>query len=114
MSLIAAADFVLGAGGAMEREAAALGTPAYTVSRRGAPAAVDAALIAEGRLRPGAGARQTSMLQKKDRARSRSAACATQALFVEALLDLARHRSSRARLGRLVNDAGDAAAPPLV
>ena len=49
VSLIAAADFVLGGGGVMGREAIALGTPAYTLSRT-APNAVDAALLAQGRL----------------------------------------------------------------
>ncbi len=111
VSLLAAADFVVGAGGAMEREAAALGTPAYTV-RRGALGAVDAALIAEGVLRRAAGAGDV-MLKKKDR-RAPAVRLRDPGLFVEALLDLGRHRSNRARLGRLVNDAADAAAPPLV
>ncbi len=49
-SLVAAADLVVSAGGTMNREAAALGVPAWTpfAARLGA---VDAALIAEGRLR---------------------------------------------------------------
>ena len=48
-SLIAYADLVVSAGGTMNREAVALGTPAYTIfsGRRGA---VDEALIASGRL----------------------------------------------------------------
>ena len=37
VGLMAAADFVVGAGGAMLREAAALGTPAYTLSPLGRP-----------------------------------------------------------------------------
>ncbi len=47
--LVAAADLVVSAGGTMNREAAALGVPAYTpfAARLGA---VNAALIAEGRL----------------------------------------------------------------
>src|SRR5919202_901281 len=50
-SLIAQADLVISAGGTMNREAVALGTPVYTTfgGRRGA---VDEALIGEGRLRP--------------------------------------------------------------
>jgi hypothetical protein len=50
-SLIALADLVVSAGGTMNREAVALGTPAYTIfsGRRGA---VDERLIAEGRLIP--------------------------------------------------------------
>ena len=49
-SLIAFADLVVSAGGTMNREAVALGTPVYTVfeGRRGA---VDERLIAEGRLK---------------------------------------------------------------
>jgi predicted glycosyltransferase len=47
MSLLAAADVVVGAGGTMNREAALLGTPTYTVFS-GKLAAVDAALIQQG------------------------------------------------------------------
>jgi uncharacterized protein len=50
-SLIALADLVVGAGGTMNREAAALGTPAYTIFS-GRMGAVDEALIAAGRLIP--------------------------------------------------------------
>ena len=49
-SLIAYADLVVSAGGTMNREAVALGTPVFTVFE-GRLGAVDAALIAEGRLR---------------------------------------------------------------
>lgn len=48
-SLVALADLTIGAGGTMNRESALLGTPTYTVFG-GRLAAVDAALIAEGRL----------------------------------------------------------------
>jgi hypothetical protein len=50
-SLIALADLVISAGGTMNREAVALGTPVYTTFA-GRIGAVDEALIAEGRLRP--------------------------------------------------------------
>ena len=50
-SLIAAADLVVSAGGTMNREAIALGTPVYT-NYAGRLGGVDEALIAEGRLRP--------------------------------------------------------------
>jgi uncharacterized protein len=50
-SLIALADLVVGAGGTMNREAAALGTPVYTIFS-GRLGAVDEALIAAGRLVP--------------------------------------------------------------
>jgi uncharacterized protein len=50
-SLIAFADVVVSAGGTMNREAVALGTPVYTIFA-GRMGAVDERLIAEGRLRP--------------------------------------------------------------
>jgi hypothetical protein len=49
-SLIAYADVVISAGGTMNREAVALGTPVYTVFE-GRLGAVDARLLDEGRLR---------------------------------------------------------------
>lgn len=48
-SLIAYADVVISAGGTMNREAVALGTPVYTTFE-GRPGAVDERLIAEGRM----------------------------------------------------------------
>jgi uncharacterized protein len=50
-SLIAYADLVVSAGGTMNREAVALGTPVYTIFT-GELGAVDERLIADGRLRP--------------------------------------------------------------
>ena len=49
-SLVAYADLVISAGGTMNREAVALGTPVYTTFE-GRPGAVDERLIREGRLR---------------------------------------------------------------
>jgi predicted glycosyltransferase len=49
LSLIAAADLVVSAGGTMNREAVALGTPVYTLFA-GRMGAVDERLMAEGRL----------------------------------------------------------------
>jgi predicted glycosyltransferase len=49
-SLIAYADLVVGAGGTMNREAVALGTPVWTLFS-GQMGAVDEALVAEGRMR---------------------------------------------------------------
>ena len=49
-SLIAYADVVISAGGTMNREAVALGTPVWTTFE-GRMGAVDERLIAEGRLR---------------------------------------------------------------
>jgi uncharacterized protein len=48
-SLIAYSDLVVSAGGTMNREAVALGTPVYTIFE-GRPGAVDEGLIAAGRL----------------------------------------------------------------
>ena len=112
VSLIAAADLVLGAGGVMAREAAALGTPAYTVSQR-PPAAVDAALLAEGRLRRALNAADIELRKKRD-ARTLQLDPRDPAVFVARILEIAGHRSHRARFGRLVRDAGDAGAAPLV
>ena len=50
-SLVALADLVVSAGGTMNREAVALGTPVYTTFA-GKLGAVDESLIREGRLRP--------------------------------------------------------------
>ena len=110
VGLIAAADFVLADGGVMTREAAALGTPAYTVSLR-APAAVDAALLADGRLKRAV--TPEDVLQKKKRARSALTAPRDPQLFVDQLLELARRRSRRARLGRFAQEVGDEHTPPL-
>ena len=49
-NLIAAADLVISGGGTMNREAAALGVPAYTVFA-GKQAAIDEYLMSEGRLK---------------------------------------------------------------
>ena len=49
-SLVAYADLVISAGGTMNREAVALGTPVYTTFE-GRLGAVDEALLREGRLR---------------------------------------------------------------
>jgi uncharacterized protein len=51
LSLVALADLVVSAGGTMNREAVALGTPVYTTFA-GRLGAVDERLIAESRLRP--------------------------------------------------------------
>jgi hypothetical protein len=98
VSLVAAADFVLGAGGVMDREAVALGTPAYTLSRR-PPSAVDAALLAGGRLRR-ANKADDIALRKKD-SRITAVERRDPQVFVDEAIELARRRSGPARLGRL-------------
>ncbi len=73
-SLIAYADLVVSAGGTMNREAVALGTPVFTVFE-GRLGAVDEGLIAEGRLarlqRP-----EQVQLAKRDRSAAGSGAAA--------------------------------------
>ena len=63
-SLIAFADLVVSAGGTMNREAVALGTPVYTTFA-GRMGGVDERLIAEGRLRVLGGAAEIE-LRKRD------------------------------------------------
>jgi predicted glycosyltransferase len=62
-SLIALADLVISAGGTMNREAVALGTPVYTTFE-GRLGALDERLIAEGRLRKLAGVEQLELSKR--------------------------------------------------
>jgi predicted glycosyltransferase len=62
-SLIAFADLVVSAGGTMNREAVALGTPVFTVFE-GRLGAVDERLIAEGRLRRLAAACEVQLVKR--------------------------------------------------
>jgi uncharacterized protein len=64
-SLVALADLVVSAGGTMNREAVALGTPVYT-SFAGRLGAVDERLIDEGRLHP-IGSAEEIVLERKPR-----------------------------------------------
>lgn len=98
VGLIAAADFVLGDGGIMSREAAALGTPAYTVSKASLTT-VDRRLLLAGRLRL-ATEPDDLQLRKKDR-RTATLEPRDPQIFVDELLALARDRSRRARAGGL-------------
>ena len=110
VGLMAAADFVVGLGGVMLREAAALGTPAYTLSRSAGP--IEASLLADGRLRRVAGAEEIA-LRKKD-TRTVSAPPRDPGLFAQRLVDLAGDRTRLARLGRLVGDASREEPPPIL
>jgi uncharacterized protein len=64
-SLIAFADLVISAGGTMNREAVALGTPVFTTFE-GRLGAVDERLIAEGRLRKLGRAEQLDLSKRED------------------------------------------------
>jgi len=95
LSLIAAADLVVGAGGTMNREAVALGTPVYTLFA-GRLGAVDERLMAEGRL-----TQLTSPLdlriEKKPQGIARPAATRDPQFFVDEILSLGRRGSWRSR-----------------
>jgi uncharacterized protein len=65
-SLIALADLVISAGGTMNREAVALGTPVYT-TYGGRLGAVDEALIRDGRLRPATDVRAIEITKQQRR-----------------------------------------------
>ena len=65
-SLIAYADLVVSAGGTMNREAVALGTPVFTVFE-GRLGAVDERLIAEGRLRKLSSPEEVVLAKRTDR-----------------------------------------------
>ena len=69
-SLVALADLVVSAGGTMNREAVALGVPAYTTFA-GRMGAVDEALVRQGRLAI-LGSPGSLRLEKRQRARSRA------------------------------------------
>ena len=69
-SLIAFADLVVSAGGTMNREAVALGTPVFTIFE-GRLGAVDERLIAEGRLKRLSEADQVQLAKRTDSAPER-------------------------------------------
>lgn len=103
-SLLAFSDALIGGGGTMNREAALLGTPAYTVFE-GRLAAVDAALIETGLLHDLRGVEHLPELEK----RTGSAAAAADrgrhilAAVLAALDDVVaeRRRRTTGRLGRV-------------
>ncbi len=69
-SLVALADLVVSAGGTMNREAVALGTPVYTTFA-GRLGAVDERLIADGLLRPLDSAGELAVVKKEQRETAR-------------------------------------------
>ncbi len=68
-SLVAYADLVVSAGGTMNREAVALGTPVFTVFE-GRLGAVDERLIAEGRLRHLRRADEVTLVKRPERSQA--------------------------------------------
>ena len=71
-SLIALADLAVSAGGTMNREAVALGTPVYT-TYGGRLGGVDEQLIRTGRLRPLTDERAIEVVKQRERAHDRAA-----------------------------------------
>jgi predicted glycosyltransferase len=96
-SLIALADLVISAGGTMNREAVALGTPVYTTFQ-GRLGAVDERLIAEQRLRMLVGAEQLK-LDKRDPTRTPPRVRRDPRVLVELLLSAVSHHSGRGPVG---------------
>jgi uncharacterized protein len=99
LSLISAADFVIGAGGTMNREAVALGTPAYTMFA-GRLGAVDEKLIAEGRLKRAYAAED--VLVKKKGKRTVHAEPRDPQLFVDEILAVALRRAPKDPLAPVI------------
>jgi uncharacterized protein len=90
-SLIAYADLVVSAGGTMNREAVALGTPVWTTFQ-GRLGAVDERLIAEGRLRVLRRAADVALAKRSPDARADERVRRDPALLVELLTRPARGR----------------------
>lgn len=91
-SLIAYADLVVSAGGTMNREAVALGTPVYTLFE-GRLGAVDQQLLAEGRLRRLASARQIELVKRQSSGTGAQRIRRDPELLVRMLLSPVRHES---------------------
>jgi len=98
-SLIAHADLVISAGGTMNREAVALGTPVYTTFE-GRLGAVDERLIAENRLRKLSSADELD-LGKRNRARADPRVRRDPRVLVELLLSPLDGRCDRSSAGTL-------------
>jgi len=98
-SLIAHADLVISAGGTMNREAVALGTPVYTTFQ-GRLGAVDERLIAERRLRMLRGPEELDLV-KRDRASAEPRIRRDPRVLVELLLSPLQRRGGRGSPGAL-------------
>jgi predicted glycosyltransferase len=88
-SLIAFADLVVSAGGTMNREAAALGTPVLTVFE-GRLGAVDERLLAQGRLKRLENVEQLSLVKRGDDAAAGARVRRDPAVLVDLLLTARR------------------------
>jgi hypothetical protein len=83
-SLVAFADLVVSAGGTMNREAVALGTPVFTVFE-GRLGAVDEQLLADGRLRRLTRPEQVELVKRSDSGAARDRIRRDPAVLVELL-----------------------------
>jgi len=92
-SLVALADVVVSAGGTMNREAVALGTPVWTTFE-GRLGAVDERLIAEGRLRRLARAGDVEVAKRTGEARWRDRVRRDPEVFTDLLVDGVVHAAS--------------------
>jgi predicted glycosyltransferase len=101
-SLIALADLVISAGGTMNREAVALGTPVYTTFQ-GRLGAVDELLISEGRLRMLVSAEQLE-LGKRDSTQTAPRVRRDPRVLVRLLLSAVSDHSARRRPGTPESD----------
>jgi hypothetical protein len=90
-SLVAFADLVVSAGGTMNREAVALGTPVFTVFE-GRLGAVDEQLIADGRLRRLTGAEEVELVKRSGPAAAGDRIRRDPAVLVELLTSSRRER----------------------
>ena len=89
VSLIKSADLIISAGGTMNREAAVLGTPAYTIFA-GKQGAVDDDLIERGLLKRAEKPEDIEFVRKT--ARGRGWRVENRDLIIDELLDIARQR----------------------
>lgn len=102
-SLIAHADLVISAGGTMNREAVALGTPVYTTFE-GRLGAVDERLIAEGRLRKLARAEDLTFAKRATATVVATDAAATAATTTAATADAGANPARTRRDPRVLVD----------
>jgi hypothetical protein len=98
-SLIAQADLVISAGGTMNREAVALGTPVYTTFQ-GRLGAVDERLLAEGRMRMLSDVDQLD-LERRDRVDTATRVRRDPQVLIDLLLTPLTLRTSSAHPGTL-------------
>ena len=111
-SLVAFADVVVSAGGTMNREAVALGTPVWTTFE-GRLGAVDERLIGEGRLRRLERPEDVTVVPARPRADRRPRACGATPTCSAACWSTASTASAMPRMPRMPRRIGPAAVLPV-